>query len=89
MSPHDPVVLAGFAQPFGRVVANRLEHVQPRLGAVVIDGGERLAGQALDHVGHPGLLDAVPLGDLLGGVEREAPREDREPPEDDLLVWGE
>jgi hypothetical protein len=78
MSPHHPVALAGLVQPFSRVLADRLEHVQPRLGAVVIDRDQRPACEALDRVGHPGPLDAVPVGDLLGGVEGEATREDRE-----------
>src|SRR5262249_38656624 len=81
MPPHDPIVLASLAQPFGRVLADRLENVRARLGALVIDHDQRPAGEALDHIGHGGALDAVALCNLFGGVEREAACEDREPPE--------
>jgi hypothetical protein len=86
MSPHDRGVLAGLAQPFSRVLADRLQHVQPRLGTVVIDRDQRPADEALDHVGDGRAIDAVAFGDLLGGVEGEAACEDREPPEGELLV---
>src|SRR5205823_12628058 len=88
MPTDDRVALASLVQSFGRVLTDRLEHVQTRLGAVMLDRDERLAGQALDRVGHPGAINGVSSGDLLGRVEGEATREDGEPPEDDLLVGG-
>src|SRR4029453_6549899 len=75
MTSSDHAGLAGLFQPLDGVLADRLEHREPFAlatdQALVEQGGERVE---------------VGLADLLGGVQREAAREDAEPPEELLLL---
>ena len=89
MSADHLVALARLPQPLGSILSHRLEHPQPRLGALVVELEQRPAHQALERLDHTSTGPAGTSRDLLRGVEREPTREDRDAPEDDLLVGSE
>jgi hypothetical protein len=92
----DGLRLSARHQPWPAVLAQRLQQPVPR--APRVGRGARLGGgqeedQGLLHqpgqqLDHRGRLDLPTGAHGLGGVQREAPREDRQPIEEDPLLVG-
>ena len=79
-------LFAGLGEPLSCIHANCLEQPVAPFPASLLDGDERLLGEARQDVRDLGRIEPVAGADLLDGLELEAAREDRKPAEQDLLV---
>src|SRR5262245_47117250 len=79
------LVCTRLCESLRRVLSNRLQQPEARLGAILIERDERLAHEVLQEIEH-----AMPgARHRLRCVEREAARKDREPLEQRLLLGRE
>jgi hypothetical protein len=81
--------LARLGEPLGGVLAHRLEQPVARLAGLVVLGlDQRPLGQPQDEARDRARRQAVAAADRFGRREREAAGEDRQPPQQRLLLAG-
>jgi len=89
MTAGEELPFAGFVELFARIVPCRLEHPVARDGAVALSGNERLGDEAEQRIDDCGHGEIGACRNRLGGFEAERAAEDRKPPQNDTLGFGE
>jgi hypothetical protein len=85
----DGIALARGGEPACGVAADRLEQPVAPLAVAVLPYEERLLDKSCEQERDFVVIEAVSGADLLGRLQREASREGREPPQQDLLLGRE